>query len=282
MSLDRQPLRNNTETTDGKTTICVVNYRTLDLTRLCLRSLRKFTDGPYEILVVDNDSQDASQEYLRSLSWIRLIERHPPRPDPNGSFAHGAALDLGLANCRTEFFVSLHSDTVILQEGWLSYLVQHFAGDPQVACVGTGKIELKPAWQQWLTKNTNLKALVRTLLAGPEKKLRFRYFNTTICSAYRTDVLRRENLSFHACQDRRLTVGRELYFALQARGYQTIALPPQSVGQYVAHLAHATQALHGRHLAIGGGATRKYRRRAAKVLRLETVQALLSDSRLDE
>ena len=44
----------------NKATICIVNYKTLDFTRLCLRSIRKFTDYPYEIVVVDNDSNDDS------------------------------------------------------------------------------------------------------------------------------------------------------------------------------------------------------------------------------
>ena len=60
---------------EDKATICIVNYKTADFIKLCLRSIRKFTSSPYEIIVVDNDSQDESLEYLKSLSWIRLIER---------------------------------------------------------------------------------------------------------------------------------------------------------------------------------------------------------------
>ena len=120
----------------GKATICVVNYKTLEFTRLCLRSIRKFTKYPYEVVVIDNDSQDDSLEYLKSLGWIRLIERQKigdlrlPIDDCKspqsticltadasrrkiGGYAHAAGLDLGLANCNTEFFVSMHSDTFI-------------------------------------------------------------------------------------------------------------------------------------------------------------------------
>ena len=50
--------------TKGKAAICIVNYKTLDFTRLCLRSIRKFTNFPYEVIVVDNDSQDESLEGL--------------------------------------------------------------------------------------------------------------------------------------------------------------------------------------------------------------------------
>ena len=87
----------------GKATICIVNYKTLDFTRLCLRSIRKFTKYPYEVIVVDNDSQDESLKYLKSLNWIRLIERRAGANEPGGGYAHSAGLDLGLENCNTEF-----------------------------------------------------------------------------------------------------------------------------------------------------------------------------------
>lgn len=266
--------------TDASVTVCIVNYRTLDLTRLCLRSLRKHTTAPYQVLVIDNDSQDDSLAYLRSLSWIRLMERKPEIPDPDGSFAHGAGLDLGLRHCDTDFFVSLHSDTVMLKPGWLPLLLDPFV-EPGTASVGTGKLELKPRWQLHLQRALDYKALQRRLWASEHEKLRFRYFNTTICSAYRTDVLRREQLSFRGTGPRRLTVGRELYFALQDRGYGTVALPAREVGHYVAHLAHATQAIHAREFAMQGRGERKYLQRARKVLDRPGVQAILRDDSLD-
>jgi hypothetical protein len=261
-------------------TICIVNYRTLDLTRLCLRSIRKYTPGACRVLVIDNDSRDESLEYLRSLSWIRLVERKPTVPDPDGSFAHGAGLDLGLSHCETPLFVSLHSDTVILQPGWLERLLGPFA-DPLVACVGSGKLELKPRWRQMLQRALDYKALQRKLFATEAQRLRFRYFNTTICSAYRTGVLRREHLSFEGIGPHRLTVGRELYFALQDRGYRTVALSPRRTAAYIAHLAHATQAIHATEFNMQGRGERQYLRRARQVLELPAVQALLKDENLD-
>ena len=87
----------------GSTTICIVNYKTEELTRLCLRSIKKFTKSPYKVVVVDNDSGDSSLEYLRSLDWITLIER-PGEVVKSGSWAHGTALDKGLEVCDTEYF----------------------------------------------------------------------------------------------------------------------------------------------------------------------------------
>ena len=63
----------------GKATICIVNYKTLHFTRLCLRSIRKFTKYPYEVIVVDNDSQDESLKYLK-LAWKLLSAYRQSEP----------------------------------------------------------------------------------------------------------------------------------------------------------------------------------------------------------
>ncbi|MHC4679897.1 MAG: glycosyltransferase family 2 protein, partial [Planctomycetota bacterium] len=171
----------------GRATICVVNYKTLDFTRLCLRSIRKFTRYPYEVLVVevDNDSRDESLDYLKSLEWIRLIERPAQAGEPGGGFAHAAGLDLGLENCNTEFFVSMHSDTFVRKDDWLRNLIGYFDNDETIACVGSGKIELIPAWRILLKKATDLRTFKRTLLREPDPAGKYRYYNRTICSLYR-------------------------------------------------------------------------------------------------
>ena len=56
-----------------------------------------------------------------------------PWHDNSVVHAHAAALDLGLSECRTEFFGSLHSDSVVLQEDWPSRLVCKFGEAPEPA-----------------------------------------------------------------------------------------------------------------------------------------------------
>ena len=145
----------------GKATICIVNYKTPDFIRLCLRSIRKFTKYPYEVIVVDNDSQDESLKYLKSLNWIRLIERRAGSNEPGGGYAHAAGLDLGLENCNTEFFVSMHSDTFVRKDNWLKDLIYYFGRDESIVCVGSGKIELIPKWRILLKKATDFRTLKR-------------------------------------------------------------------------------------------------------------------------
>jgi len=264
----------------GKATICIVNYKTLDLTRLCLRSVRKFTKYPYEVIVVDNDSRDESLEYLKRLGWIRLMERCD-MASPGGGYAHAAGLDLGLANCNTEFFVSMHSDAFVQKENWLTELVSYFGTDENIACVGSGKIELIPKWRILLKYTTDFRTLKRKVLHEQDPVGKFRYYNRTICCVYRTDILRRENLSFLMGRDKGLTGGKKLYFELVDRGYKTVELPSSIMGQYIVHLAHATQAINPQEFTLRKKTVKKYNRIIDKVMSRALVQNMLMDESLD-
>jgi glycosyltransferase involved in cell wall biosynthesis len=264
----------------GKATICIANYKTLDFTRLCLRSIRKFTHYPYQVIVVDNNSQDKSLEYLKSLKWIRLIERDTAG-DGGGGFSHGAALQLGLENCNTEFFVSMHSDTFVIKDNWLTELIDYFNNDPAITCVGSGKIELTPIWQQWLKQATDFRTFKRKILKQADPNGKYRYYNRTICCLYRTDVLKKEGLSFQPERDRELTAGKKLYFELIDRRYKTVELPARIMGQYIVHLAHATQVVNPQQFTLRKKTIRKCNRLVKKVFSSGVMQQLLADDLLD-
>jgi cellulose synthase/poly-beta-1,6-N-acetylglucosamine synthase-like glycosyltransferase len=266
----------------ARATMCVVNYKTLDLTRLCLRSIRKFTRPPYDVIVVDNDSQDASTEYLRSLKWIRLIERKDKTNDSSGGYAHAAALDLALAQTQTEFFVAMHSDTFVHRDNWLGQLLALFQNNPQVACVGAGKVELTPTWQIWLKKATDFKTLIRKLLRTPDPLGMHRYYNRTVCSIYRTEILKKEQLSFLMDRDKGLTVGKKLYFELVDRGYKTVELSDGFMKQYLYHLAHATQVINAGQFNLRSRTVRKTSRLIDKIMQSGQVRQILADASLDE
>ena len=265
----------------GKATVCVVNYKTLDFTRLCLRSIRRFTKYPYDMIVVDNDSQDESLEYLKGLDWIQLIERRAKADEPGGGYAHSVGLDLGLENCKTEFFVSMHSDTFVRKDNWLTDLISCFDSDKNTACVGSGKIELVPKWRILLKKATDLRTFRRRITREPDPVGKFRYYNRTICCLYRTDVLRAERLSFLMDRDKGLTGGKKLYFELVDRGYGTVELPASTMGQFVYHLAHATQVVNPQEFALRKRTIRKCHRLVDEVMSSATVQSILADDSLD-
>ena len=196
--------------TVGKATICIINYKTLELTKCCLRSIRKFTKYPYEVIVIDNGSNDESLDYLKSLGWIRLIERNT-KNDLNGGHSHAIALDLGLTNCNTEFFISMHTDTIVRKENWLTDLISYFDNDNDISCVGSGKIELTPGWRVLFKQTTDYRTFKRKLLKEPDPIGKYRYYNRTYCCLYRTEILSREKLSFLMDIDN-LTSGKKLYF----------------------------------------------------------------------
>ncbi len=264
-----------------KATICIVNYKTPDFIRLCLRSIRKFTKYSYEVIVVDNDSQDESLKYLKSLNWIRLIERRAEANEPGGGYAHSAGLDLGLENCNTEFFISMHSDTFVRKDNWLRDIIYYFNGDESIVCVGSGKIELIPKWRILLKKATDFRTLKRKILREPDPVGKFRYYNRTICSLYRTDILRRERLSFLMDRDKGLTGGKKLYFELVDRGHKTVELPPSVMGRFVYHLAHATQVINSGEFNLRERTKRKINRNIKKIMNSQQVQAIMADSSLD-
>ncbi|MBN2138810.1 MAG: glycosyltransferase [Sedimentisphaerales bacterium] len=265
----------------GKATICIVNYRTLDFTRLALRCIRRFTGYPYEVIVVDNDSQDESLDYLRSLKWIRLIERDT-KNDASGSHSHSMALELGYENCNTEFFVSMHSDAFVHRENWLGDLVDYFDGDERLACVGSGKLELTPRWRVWLKRATDWRTFKRKLLRTPDPTGKYRYYNRTICCLYRTAILRKEGLSFLTDQEKGLTSGEKLYFELVDRGYPTVELPPAVMGRYVMHVSHATQAVNIEEFTIKKRTVKKSERFAAKAMSSPAIRSVIADDSLDE
>lgn len=266
----------------GKATICIVNYKTLNFTRLCLRSIRKYTKYPYEVIVVDNDSQDESLEYLKSLNWIRLIERRTKTDDPSSSYAHAVALDLGLENCNTEFFVSMHSDTFVLKDNWLKELIKYFGDDENMACVGSDKIESISTWRILLKKSTDLRTFRRKIFREPDPIGIYRYYNRTICCLYRADILHTEHLSFLMDREKGLTVGKKLYFELVDRGYKTIELPSSVMSQYVLHLAHATQVINPQEFTLRKRTVTKCHRLMNKVMLSTEVQNILADDILDE
>lgn len=116
--------------------IALVNYKTCEMTRTCLELLqRHLADRDVPVWVVDNNSADDSTTYLRSLSWINLIERVQPAGEP-GHIAHGKALDMILERIDTDYVLLMHTDTFIYDEKVFKLMLDLCSQDPKVAAVG--------------------------------------------------------------------------------------------------------------------------------------------------
>jgi hypothetical protein len=82
-------------------------------------------------------------------------------------------------------------------------------------------------------------------------------------------------------RDKGMTTGRQLYFELLERGYKTVELSQKLVGRYVAHLAHATQAVNPQEFTLRNHTVAKYQRQMKKVMNSLVFQKILIDESLD-
>ncbi|MHC4222893.1 MAG: glycosyltransferase family 2 protein [Planctomycetota bacterium] len=262
--------------------IVIPHFRTEELARLCLRSIRRFSppEIPYELIFVDNNSGDASLDYLRSVGWIRLVER-PEVPDGGaGGIPHGEAMDLGMETARGTYLLSMHTDTIVLKEGWLRYLLDHIESDEQVAAVGSYKLERKNPFLLFFKRITDVHALKewfrRDVLKQEIKKRRV--YIRSHCALYRLDLLKKLGLSFQ--MRGQLTSGEHIYIRLVEEGFKTVLLPARQLMRFMVHLAHGTR-LFNPGEKTQGKTLKVARRRWDKVLGLPDAREILADDSLD-
>ena len=263
--------------------ILIPHFRTLELTQLCLRSLRKYTDpARIQVIVIDNGSQDTSTEYLRRLSWITLIEREPA-PGESVAEAHSRALDLGMTRVTAAYVISLHTDTIVISPRWLDYLLEQITTDSQVAGVGSWKLERKP-WYRRFAKR--LESAWRTILPASRRRFglqgpggsddKARYLRSH-CALYRTDLLRRFALSF----DENEVAGKVLHEKLVQQGFTMKFLDIHGLATHLRHINHATMILNP---SIAGRKTgsEAERRRVRRELERLDYRNILQDASLDD
>ena len=119
--------------------LIVVSYlpdsKTVNLLKYCIDSIFKFTEDPFELWVVDNNSPKENIEWLLDINNINIIFN---RTDPKevGSYANALGLELAreFIPGDTRYLMTLHQDTVVCREGWLTYLLSKF--DDKVKAVG--------------------------------------------------------------------------------------------------------------------------------------------------
>lgn len=263
-------------------TILLPNYKTLQLTKLCLRLLRKNTNWQQaKVIVIDNDSQDESVEYLRSLDWITLIER-PSDPNENVYYSHSRALDLALEQVDTPYVLSLHTDSLVKNDRWLNFLLTKIQKDENIAGVGSWKLEDKPFYQRIA------KSIERVLQQAYYKLIGKRdhaiegvgdnfYYLRSHCALYRMDLLNKYNLKF---SDLDGVAGKHIHKALLDNNHEMLFLTSEELGKYMSHLNHATMVLNPE-LGTGKKNLNKGLRRVKKGLAAFCADQILLDESLD-
>ena len=112
---------------ENLTSIIILSYNTLELTKMCLESIRAHTPEHYELILVDNASTDGSLEYLREQQDVRLIENKENMGFPKGC-------NQGLAIAEGDSLLLLNSDTVVT-ENWLANLKTALYSSEKVGAV---------------------------------------------------------------------------------------------------------------------------------------------------
>lgn len=268
--------------------ICIPHWQVRELLTPCLRAIRKFTRNiPIEVIVVDNGSEDESLPYLRSLSWIKLIERSKQTPE-NWIRAFVTALDLGFKHSRGEYFVIMHTDTLIKHPEWLERLIKPFKGDPKCAAVGAWKLELRHPVYEFTKKMTDTKKAklwLRRNLLGDQKarQLKRELCPRDYCAIYRAEPIRRLGLIFNE-QDRWIgyTAGEQMYYQLRENGYHAVVIDTAEMIKYMVHLAHATAGLRPEQRRLNHRhAQRKSERKLRRFFNIPLIRELMEDESLD-
>lgn len=230
-------------------TILIPNYKTLILDQICLNAIKKNTDlSKIEIIVIDNESNDDSLSYLKSLEWIRVIERKRVQGE-SPSEMHARAMDLGLEQVRTEFFIAIHTDTIFRNNRWLDFLLSKINKSDKIAGVGSWKLEEVSNLKKVLKSIENfIKLRLIYPLEGKkehniEGKGKNFYYLRSHCALYKTDLVRKYTNGFDD-DIAHTTAGELLHKKLIDAGYQMLFIPSYELIKYVKHFNHATMILH--------------------------------------
>jgi glycosyltransferase involved in cell wall biosynthesis len=263
-------------------TICIPHWHGGDLVKLCLRSIRRFTPADEcEVIVVDNGSKDASLDYLRSVRWIRLIER-PDETHANWPRNVATAWDLGAREARGKYYMIMHADVFARREGWLRLFVDALEADEKVGAAGGWKLEVVSPVYAALKRATDVKAFrlwLRDKLGKRTAPKGVRdLFPRDYCAIYRLAPIREHGFSF--VQTVR-TAGEEIYVQLKSAGFRAQMIPTSELMQFIEHVAHGTAAVSSDAPLRHARSQAKVERRTRDVFASALVKELLTDETLD-
>lgn len=250
----------------------LVNYKTPLLTPIALELLRPYAEqAGAEIWVVDNYSNDESTQYLRSLDWIRLIER--PHVAETGALAHGRALDMVMEKISVDYLYLLHTDTFVYKPVIFDLLMrklQH-AGDKAVAIGCLDQIYRGAFRTNWRKATRFLKHHGRTLKlklglkSRPPKPYKEIYLKS-FCALWNIRLVKQMGMKF---ADNDQTPGYAIQDRLTPQGYRFETIPERLMFRHLDHIEAGTIS------AIGGYGEnhrrlKKYEAILAKTRRTET------------
>lgn len=228
--------------------IVLVNYKTLEMTKICLDLLHQHLgNSNISVWVVDNYSADESTEYLRQLDWIHLIERTTLAPEA-GHIAHGKALDMVLERIDTDYLLLLHTDTFIFDKKVFAMLLNKCMKDEKTVAVGCveqlDRGYLRTAWRfsSRLCKHHFRRFKLACGLRSKQPKSYRETYLKSFCTLWNAKLIKKHGL--HFLMDERVP-GYELQDRMTALGYAVDFLSPRKIFSYLDHIQSGTVAAAG-------------------------------------
>ena len=266
-----------------RVTICIPHWEVGRYVKICLRSIRLHSRkyNP-EVIVVDNGSKDESLDYLRSLDWIRLIER-PEESRDNWPHNFFTGQDCGLQAATGEFFVTMHTDVFVRSDNWLDPFLREMQRKPTLAATGAWKLELEHPlylWQKRVFGYMNYR--LKRMLGGRKRPIAWKqgHYPRDYCAMYRRQTLLDHNLSFTFCNGWG-GGGYSIYKQLEAAGEQVNVFPVDEMARGIVHVTHGTAAVRTDHPLNHRRAQLKAERRVNRLLNESWVRRLETDTSLD-
>jgi glycosyltransferase involved in cell wall biosynthesis len=251
------------------------------LMSLCLRSIRKHSRNyDIEVIIVDNGSRDKSLDYLRSLKWIRLIER-PEETHTNWPLNVYTAWDRGLQEATGDYFITMHSDVFIKRDDWLDPFLDGMAQGQEVAGVGAWKLEFENPIYAFQKRVFGVLSSAVKNLFGKQKRVSWRrgHFPRDYCAMYRRSAILEHDLTFTPLFD--AGGGYSIAKQLWDCGYRTAMIPVPVLAQKMVHVAHGTAAIVAEKPLRHQRSQNKVERKVAALFAEDWITALRDDTSLD-
>lgn len=265
-----------------KITICIPHWQVLDYMTVCLRSIRKHSRKyDLDVVVVDNGSRDESLHYLRSLDWIRLIER-PEEVHTNWPLNVFTAWDRGLQESDCDYYLTMHSDVFVKHDDWLDPLLREIERDESIGAAGAWKLVIEnPLYKFQKQAIGYLTAKVKTLL-GRKKHVSWKqeHYPRDYCALYRPEAIRQHGLTFcpvNGCGGGGYSIAKQLWDA----GYRMGMVPIPEMNEMVYHVAHGTAAITPEKPLNHKRAQQKVERKVAGLFDEDWIRQLQADDSLD-
>lgn len=253
--------------------IIISQYKTEQFTRLCLRSIRKYSHGPVQTIVVDNNSRDGSVEYLRGLPWIELIENSDASI---GSMGHWEGLELGRRKADGDWVCFMHSDTIVLKDGWDVELLGLLDARGAVGLATTVRdLNMFESGPERFKRNIlELRTTIKRMLSGRGQTNRKVLSH---CFIVKKSLLEDSGYDFRAANGEALN---EFYTNYVEGRHPFLLIGRNDLEQYIWHTSNVTSIVTGnmRDARMVG----KFNHKKDALLAAEPVRLILADDSLDE